>query len=183
MILCMGLLINIFEDHSNEIHPFFLSLKHSFLLQWKGKDSPAIPGKPVQLICYSMEAADPQGETEEVFLFKINGWGHLLKACHLHEQRGSCSLTAVMGKWKHWRGWSTHKSPLPTHSILSFDLSFSSFHLLSSWNYFCLVISRTPVTGRGHVRLFFQPLRNKSRGFSQLGVQSEKEGKVGQGTE
>lgn len=104
MILLVGLLINIFEDHRDEIHPFFLSLKHSFLLQRKGKGSPAIPGKPVQLICYSMEAADPQGETEEVFLFKINGWGHLLKACHLHEQRGSCSLTAAMGKWKHWRG-------------------------------------------------------------------------------
>jgi hypothetical protein len=48
-----------------------------------------------------MEVADLQGETQEVFLLKINGWGHLLKACHLLEQLSSCFLTAVMGKWKH----------------------------------------------------------------------------------
>lgn len=39
------------------------------------------------------------------------------------------------------------------------------------------------MTGRGHVRPFFQPFRNKSHGLFQLGVQSEKNGKVKQGTE
>lgn len=87
-----------------------------------------------------------------------------------------------------WENGNTGVDDPPTnlHSRLTpfcpLTCLFNCF-TLSSWNYFCLVIPRTPLTGRGHVRLFFQPLRNKSHGFFQLGVQSEKEGKVGQGTE
>lgn len=95
----------------------------------------------------------------------MNGWGHLLKACHLHEQREVTS-------WQQWweSGNTGLKEPPPDlHSWLTpvCPLTCLPNHStsLSSWNYFCLVISSPPLWGRGGSRLFFQPFGNKSYGF------------------
>lgn len=48
-----------------------------------------------------MEAVwSPRDRTKEGLLFKINGWGRFLKACHLNDKRSSCFLLAVVGKGK-----------------------------------------------------------------------------------
>lgn len=82
-----------------------------------------------------MEAAwSTRDNPKRGFCLKLIAEVHPLKACHLYEQRRNCFLTAVVGKWKHWRWCFTHKSPLM--------YLFSFYPLTCLFNHFTSFLQR-----------------------------------------